>query len=393
MAATTRGLSVTLRQRAPVPLDCTLDCAPGELLALVGPSGSGKSTVLRCIAGLHLPAQGRVECGGASWLDRQRGIELPPQQRRVGMVFQNYSLLPHLSALDNVALALWQSAPGQREAEAREWLERVHLHGLERHFPAQLSGGQQQRVALARALARTMSTTSAPESTAGASEPAALLLDEPFSAVDQVTRRKLQQELARLRRELPIPIVLVTHDLDEARMLADRMVLLHHGVSLQSGPPEEVMTRPANTTIARLVGLVNIFEGVVGELPPNGRLVLEWLGRRLEVADNPRPGFARGDKVLWAIPSEGILLHLPGHPSPNEGENPVTGSVADCIVLGPHTQIMFRPDGGAHDMSLTFSAPTHVAQRNGIVSGAVISVTLLAGAIHLMPWSDQWSES
>ncbi|MEK7737043.1 MAG: ATP-binding cassette domain-containing protein, partial [Pseudomonadota bacterium] len=143
------GLSVSLRQRTPVPLDCTLECAPGELLALVGPSGSGKSTVLRCIAGLHLPQHGRVACGSAAWLDRECGVVSLPQHRRVGMVFQNYSLLPHLSALDNVALALWQLPSGKRDAQAREWLARVHLLGLEQQFPAQLSGGQQQRVALA----------------------------------------------------------------------------------------------------------------------------------------------------------------------------------------------------------------------------------------------------
>ena len=372
---------MTLRQRTPVPLDCTLSCAPGELLALVGPSGSGKSTVLRCIAGLHLPDQGRVECGRVNWLDRERGIVLLPQYRRVGMVFQNYSLLPHLSAQDNVALALWQLPPGQRIAQAREWLERVHLHGLEQKFPAQLSGGQQQRVALARALARTMSVTG---------EPAVLLLDEPFSAVDQVTRRKLQQELARLRRELPIPIVLVTHDLDEARMLADRMVLLHHGVSLQSGPPDEVLTRPANAAIARLVGLGNLFQGVVGAPNSDGKFGLEWLNRRLEVARNPDPGFAPGDQVSWVIPPEGILLHRRDRPAARgEAENPVTGRVVDYVVLGPNTQIMFRPDGGDEgDLPLTLSAPTHVAQRNGIVTGSAACISLLREAIHLMPKED-----
>ena len=364
------GLSVSLRQRTPVPLDCTLECAPGELLALVGPSGSGKSTVLRCIAGLHLPQHGRVACGSApgsignaAWY-RCRNTGASAWCSRL-------LLLPHLSALDNVALALWQLPSGKRVAQAREWLARVHLHGLERQFPAQLSGGQHQRVALARALARTMS-----------SEPAVLLLDEPFSAVDQVTRRKLQQELARLRRELSIPIVLVTHDLDEARMLADRMVLLHHGVSLQSGPPDEVLTRPANAAIARLVGLGNLFEGRIGKPDSNGKSGLEWLGRRLEVARNP--GFAPGDKVSWVIPSEGILLHRHDRPSRGEAENPVSGVVVDCVVLGPYTQIMLRPEGGG-GLPLTFSVPTHVAQRNAVVVGSVARITLLAQAIHVMP--------
>ena len=400
-------LSVVLRQRTPIPLDCTLTCATGELLALVGPSGSGKSTVLRCIAGLHQPLHGRIECGGVTWYDSAQGRASPPQGRRVGMVFQSYSLLPHLSALDNVALALWQLPQRQRIEQAGAWLARVHLQGLEQRHPAQLSGGQQQRVALARALARAIgdapdptSGTSAPNptsgtsasestagtgsptSTAGTAEPAVLLLDEPFSAVDQVTRRKLQGELARLRRDLTIPIVLVTHDLDEARMLADRMVLLHRGASLQSGPPEQVMTRPASAAIARQVGLSNLFEGRIATPEADGMTRLEWLGLRLDVA--PGSNFAAGDRVHWVIPPEGILLHRRDRPSRGEAENPVAGVVADCIPLGPYTQVMLQPEGGG--LPLIFSVPTHVAQRNDIAVGATARVTLLAQAIHLMPW-------
>lgn len=284
-------------------------------------------------------------------------------------MFQNYSLLPHLTAADNVALALGHLPAQRRAAKAREWMERVHLQGLELRRPAQLSGGQQQRVALARALAR---------------EPAVLLLDEPFSAVDQVTRRKLQQELARLRRELAIPIVLVTHDLDEARILADRMVLLHRGVSLQSGQPEEVMTRPTNAAIARLVGLNNLFTGRVVGHDAQGMTILESLGLRLEVARDQE--FTPGDKVSWVIPPEGILLHRRDRPSRGETENPVSGRVADCIILGPYTQIGLQPDGGG--LPLTFSVPTHVAQRSEITAGATARVTLLAQAIHLMPWEE-----
>ena len=373
-------LSVALKQRTPIPLDCRLDCTPGELLALVGPSGSGKSTVLRCIAGLHRPLQGRIDCGGTTWFDSERNLALPPQRRRVGMVFQSYSLLPHLSALENVALALWHLPPRQRAERAGAWLERVHLHGLEQRHPAQLSGGQQQRVALARALARALGDT--PDSPAGTGEAAVLLLDEPFSAVDQVTRRKLQEELVRLRREVTIPIVLVTHDLDEARMLADRMVLLHRGASLQSGPPEEVMTRPASAAIARQVGLTNLFEGRIGETAASGMTSLEWSGRRLDVAQDS--DFAIGARVAWVIPPEGILLHRQDRPSHGEAENPVAGVVADCISLGPYTQITLLPEGTG--LPLIFSVPTHVARRNTIAAGAPARVTLLARAIHLMPW-------
>jgi molybdate transport system ATP-binding protein len=357
------GLHARLGQRAPIPLEAELACAPGELLALVGPSGSGKSTLLRCIAGLHAAAEGSIRCDGETWFDAGAGLSRPVQARRVGFVFQSYALFPHLSALENVAAALGGLTLAERTARARERLARVHLDGLENRKPAALSGGQQQRVAVARALAR---------------DPAVLLLDEPFSAVDQVTRRKLQQELARLRADLNIPMLLVTHDLDEARMLADRMVILHKGRTLQAGPPDEVMTRPANASIARLVGLHNLFEGVLVEA--GGGLKLAWLGHRLDVA---RIAGRPGERVSWVIPPEGVLLHRRERPSRGEAENPVPGTVQDSVRLGPFTQIRLVPDGGAEPIA--FSVPTHVAERNDIAPGAAARVTLLAESIHLMP--------
>ena len=367
------GLTLTLRQNAPVPLDCTLNCGPGELVALVGPSGSGKTTVLRCIAGLHQAQQGRIACGGELWFDR--GIALPPQRRRVGMVFQGYSLLPHLSAEENVALALWQLPRQEQRQVARQWLLRAHLQGLEQRRPGQLSGGQQQRVALARALARAM--------TSAGGAPGALLLDEPFSALDQATRRKLQQELARLRRELPLPIILVTHDLDEARMLADRMVLLHHGASLQEGAPEEVLSRPADARIARLVGHTNLFEGEVVGVDGEGTALL-WQGLRLTVGENPR--FRPGTRVCWVIPPEGVVLQRRDRPPRESDVNLVSGCVEDSIALGAFTQVGLRLESGG--LPLAFSLPTHVARRYDIAPGAALQVSLLADAIHLMPWSE-----
>jgi molybdate transport system ATP-binding protein len=363
-------LEVDLRQQTPIPLDCAFDCAPGELLALVGPSGSGKTTVLRCIAGLHRAAQGAIRSNGATWFDER--ICLPPQQRRAGFVFQNYSLLPHLSALDNVMLALGDVPPRERAATARNWLARVHLQGLDARRPAQLSGGQQQRVALARALARA---ASGPAAAGGG----VLLMDEPFSAVDQVTRGKLRAELARLRQELAIPIVLVTHDLDEARQLADRMVVLHRGKALQTGTSEDVLLRPCSPAVARLVGLTNLFAGTVGI--DSGRPCLEWAGRRLAIADSC--GCAPGSAVNWVIPAEGVLLHRPDSPSRGEAENPVTGTITEALRMGSFTQLTLSIPGEAQP--LVFQASSHTAQRNKLGPGQAASVTLLAERIHLMP--------
>ncbi|MFN3655962.1 MAG: ABC transporter ATP-binding protein [Pseudolabrys sp.] len=234
------GLHVRLSQPAPIPLGAAFSCDEGELLALVGMSGSGKTTILRTIAGLYRPQRGEVACGDATWLDTERGIDLPPHQRRVGFVFQSFALFPHMTALGNVMAALGHRPSAEREAVARALLDQVHLHGLEARRPAELSGGQQQRVAIARALAR---------------EPQVLLLDEPFSAVDRPTRRKLHLELTELRKAVRMPIVLVTHDITEAATLADRICVLDKGETLQSGRPADLLAAPVNARVAEALDL------------------------------------------------------------------------------------------------------------------------------------------
>lgn len=239
--STTQGaLRVRLRQTAPVPLNAQLSCARHELLALIGPSGSGKTTLLQVIAGLRPCASGEIEVGDETWLSTSRGIAKSPQQRGVGFVFQDYALFPHLSALDNVAIALGPMPKGEARDAASALLARVHLHGLENRRPHHLSGGERQRVAIARALAR---------------QPRVLLLDEPFSAIDRMTRVSLRQDVMALKASLAVPIVFVTHDIDEAMQLADRVTILDYGVDLQTGTPDEVRRQPANDRVAKILGL------------------------------------------------------------------------------------------------------------------------------------------
>lgn len=223
------ALQVMARASTPIPLDIAFRVEPGELLALVGHSGSGKSTMLRTIAGLWTPTEARVAVNGESWLDTERRINLAPHRRRVGIVFQSYALFPHMTALANVTSAMGHLPSAEREAKARRLLALVNLEGLEARRPSALSGGQQQRVAVARALAR---------------EPAALLLDEPFSAVDRATRERLYDEIRQLRVHLAMPTILVTHDMEEARLLADRMVVIEHGRVVRTGSTADVMFDP-----------------------------------------------------------------------------------------------------------------------------------------------------
>ena len=365
------ALEVELTQTAPIPLAATFACSDGELMALVGPSGSGKTTILRVIAGLASAAKGRIDCAGEAWFDSALRVNLPPHRRRVGFVFQSYALFPHLTARQNVAAAMRHLPAAERAAAADALLDRVHLAGREERRPAPLSGGQQQRVAGARALPR---------------DPAVLLLDEPFSAVDRATREKLYRELVGLRASLAIPIVLVTHDLDEASLLADRLTVLHRGRTLQSGTPREVLRTPASVTVARLAGTRNVFSGMVERHDAEpARTWLRWGGLVLEA--RPQPRFPPLASVAWTIPPGDIILHRRDRPSRGEHENPVPGTIGECLVLGETLHTWLEPEA-VPDCRVHLTLPLHPARRNGIAPGVRAVVSLLADAIHLMPDPD-----
>lgn len=358
-------LTVKLKQTGPIPLDAELLCSQNELVVLVGPSGSGKTTILRSIAGLYQPEYCYIECAGDIWCDNNK-TKKAPQDRSTGLVFQHYALFPHLDIENNIKLACNKISDSDIKKYIRDLLYLVNLNGLEHRYPAQLSGGQQQRVALARALAR---------------KPAILLLDEPFSAVDQVTRRKLRRELAELRKKLNIPIILVTHDLDEARMFSDRMCILHNGKILQTGIPLDVFTKPDNALVARLVDLGNLFTGkIIRHDNRNNITCLQWGTHQIECF--LKKEFSTGEYVDWVIPSDSIILHRFDKPSRGERENPVSGKVEHMVILGENTLINMKIDGQAD--YLDFSVPAHVARRNNIVEGNAITVSLLSGSIHLM---------
>lgn len=369
------ALAVEIEQTRPMPLAGAFGCEAGELLALVGPSGAGKTAMLRAIAGLTRPQRGRIAIGGELWCDTATGTFLPPQRRHVGLVFQNYALMPHLSALENVALAMLELPPAQRLARAAHWLEHVRLSADQQsRRPARLSGGQQQRVAVARALAR---------------EPRLLLLDEPFSAVDQMNRQGMYRLLADLRRELGIPIVLVTHDLTEARLLADRLVVIDAGQVLQQGTPATIHRAPRNARVADLVGIHNRFHGRwlgPSERPGWGRL--RWTPDGQDVPGAPlltvrdKGRIPPGQPVAWVIPGDGIAL-ADAAPNEREGFAQFAATVVDARHLGEITLATLALDAvpGA-PLMLTLSGP----QRAGVAAGDRFTVSLELALVHVMPF-------
>jgi sulfate transport system ATP-binding protein len=240
--------------------DVTFSVREGELMALLGPSGGGKTTVLRMIAGLEVPTTGDIFIRGT------RVNDLSVQQRNIGFVFQNYALFRNMNVSKNIAFGLkikkWKKA--DLRARVEELLKLFGLEGLERRYPQQLSGGQRQRVAIARALAP---------------KPSVLLLDEPFGAVDAKIRQELREWLTTLHHEVNVTTIFVTHDQEEALEVADRIVVFSKGRLEQVGTPREVYEQPANETVARFIGVMNVLElevrngkARIGELefPPHG---------------------------------------------------------------------------------------------------------------------------
>jgi molybdate transport system ATP-binding protein len=356
-------LEVALRNLTPMQLDARFDCASGELVALVGPSGSGKTSLLRAIAGLltSRTLQGRVAVGQDVWFDSGQRIALAPQQRRAGLVFQHYALFPHLTALQNVQIACRR--PGAPDPGGL--LRRLGLAGLEQRRPAQLSGGQQQRVALARALA---------------GEPQVLLLDEPFSAVDAPARQTLYHELAALRQGLATPMILVTHDLAEARRLADRVVIVDGGRSLQSGPPAQVFGSPRNARVAELVGIQNHFSGRFHKQEPGwGRLV--WGGPggyALRVIDKNR--IPDDCAVTWVIAGEGVELAREARADVNA----LCCEVVEQLALGETSLCTLRPQM-LPDQRVTLNPATAQLRSLDARVGETLWLRIAAEAVHIMP--------
>lgn len=303
-------------ERAAFTLDIALQAGDGETLCLLGPNGSGKSTALRCLAGLERPTRGVVDISGTLVEDTARSVDVPPEARAVGYVFQDYLLFPHMSVLDNVAFGPRSRGASRREAEtsARDWLARLEIADLADRKPRQLSGGQAQRVALARALV---------------TEPDLLLLDEPLAALDAGTRSTVRSLLRRHLADFAGTVVLVTHDPMDAMVLADRAVVLEEGRIVQTGSPGEIARRPASAYVAQLVG-VNMLRGEAA-----GGTVQLARGGSIRIADHAIAG-----PVIVALRPESISVHreLPQGSARNVWESTVTGLEARGDLVRVETE-------------------------------------------------------
>lgn len=317
--------------------ELNLDIYPGEFFALLGPSGCGKTTLMRMLAGFEAPDAGRI------LLDDKDIAADPPHCRPLHMMFQNYALFPHMSVAQNVAFGLQQQGARKKEISARvaEMLALVKLEGLEERKPDHLSGGQRQRVALARALAP---------------QPRILLLDEPMAALDRKLREETQFELMDLQQRLGLTFMIVTHDQDEAMMLADRIAVMRDGAIIQVGRPAEIYEAPTDRYVAGFVGDVNLFEGRV-DIATAGRVRLTGADGAFEVE-----GEADVDSLAWiAVRPEKMVLST----EPFGDRNQLEGQILDYGYLGDWTTYLVEISPGRTVRAARANATRTVARPLG----------------------------
>jgi molybdate transport system ATP-binding protein len=298
-------------------LDVALEVRAGECLALAGPSGAGKTSVLRVASGLLRPESGRVECGGEVWLDTERGVDVPPEDRRCGYVFQEYALFPHLTAWQNVAYPLRGMSRSERRRRAQELLDRFGVGGLAESRPRTLSGGERQRVAVARVLAR---------------RPGVLLLDEPLSALDTRTRAGAARELEAVLREVEVPALLVTHDFAEAARLGDRVGVIDAGHVVQEGTATELAAAPGSAFVADFAGAVVLTGTARGG--PNGLTHVELDGGGA-VASTDR---GEGPVAVSVYPWE-IAIEPEGEPAHGSAQNRLDAEVLSVTTVGNRVRL------------------------------------------------------
>lgn len=356
-------------------LDCAFQYRAGGFLlaptfsvdagvtALYGPSGAGKSLTLLCLAGLLRPSAGWIRLNGRTLLDVSAGVQVPPHRRRVGVVFQEYALFPHLTVARNLAYGLVGMGRVEVEERVQAMLRVLRLEASGGRYPGELSGGQRQRVALGRGLIV---------------QPELLLLDEPFSALDQMERERLRDEVLELLQAFGGTTLLVTHSLQEAYLMARVMAVLDGGRILQVGPREEVLRHPSDRRVAEQVGASNLFQGRV--VVADGRAQVSWCGTSLAVAGALPPP---GSMVECCIRPENVRLVWPERTAGRA--NLLRGTLRSEVKRGIDYLLHFRADGEAGEAGeISISCPEHLHTLMKLEPGMTVWISLPPEQLHLL---------
>ena len=372
-------LEVRLVKRLPgFSLDVEWTAGEG-VAALFGPSGAGKTLTLQCLAGLLEPDAGRIVVDGHVLFDAEARVDLPPQRRQIGYVFQGYALFPHLSVAENIGFGLRDRARADGRRRTADVLARMGLEGLEARQPHELSGGQRQRVALGRALAP---------------DPALLLLDEPLSALDATLRQSLRDDLRRILAEWGTAAVLVTHDFTEAYRLGDRIVVYENGRVIQAAPRTELLWQPASERVAGIVGIRNVLRGTVLKATPD-RIQFRWREQLLEAVNSPTRSYlpAPESPLAFFIRPEYVRLIRKdrGAPDPGHHMNLMQGRVVDEADFGTTWTLYIRldvpgaPAQGNYDLEI--EVPRLVYEILDIAHDRRWQLSIHRGSIHVLPSS------
>ena len=343
-------------------LDISWDAPIGSVTVLFGRSGAGKSMTLRAIAGLLRPREGHVEVGGRVVFDGAHKQWVPPHHRRVGYLPQDYGLFPHLSVIDNVTYGVPKNGPDRdtRLTRVREIIGTLGLSGLEARRPDSLSGGQRQRTALARALA---------------SAPDVLLLDEPFAALDQELRRTVRREIRQILRSSNVPVLLVTHDAEEALALADRVHVIDEGRVIASGDPHELIVQPARERIARLTGVENLLRmRVITTQPAEGTMICTNPTDTVQLAVPVTTSAQPGDEVTIGIRASDVILARE-EPRGLSARNLLSGTIDAVEPRAPGFDVALDCGGLRIVAHVTRSAVDALGLRPGVSAWAVLKAS------------------
>ncbi len=314
--------------------DIDLQVNDGEFLTLLGPSGCGKTTTLRLIAGFERPTTGKIVMGG------KEISRVPPNRRAVNMVFQQYALFPHMTVFDNVAFGLKMKGLPKDEIEVEVFsaLEKVKMNMFSLRYPSELSSGQQQRIAIARAFVNN---------------PKILLLDEPLSALDYRLRQEMQIELKELQRALGMTFVYVTHDQEEALAMSDRVAVLNEGMVEQVGTPIQIYEEPKNMFVAKFVGEINVFSGMVIKVGENDfDTIVEGMFYRLRKPSSF--DVARGSKIKVLLRPEDMVVSKVNDPEAEAPENALRGVISFLVYKGRTIDLWIQTAGGNMVMATQF---------------------------------------
>ncbi|OGP27041.1 MAG: hypothetical protein A2022_11445 [Deltaproteobacteria bacterium GWF2_42_12] len=341
-----------------------------ELTVLFGPSGAGKSLLLNVLSGIARPDSGFVKINDIEVFNSTTGINIPIRERRIGYLFQDYALFPHMTVFENIAYGINHLSKNRMKAKVEELIALMRLIGFEDRLPKELSGGQKQRTALARTLA---------------TEPRILFLDEPFSALDYQVREKLRADLSLIHQRYPMTTIFVTHDLEEAFVMGEKIAIINNGRLEQFGTKDEVFYKPKTRNVAKFLGSRNIFTGRVASL--NGTIAIinnPDVGEIKALIDIKGPQLLVGEDVTFGIRPEEIMVIRPDRPIDKKiQDNILDGEVVTTIGKGASHTVYFKIKGT--DTNLKIEIPNFAYRKLNLSKGKQISVSLKRESIWMIP--------